>query len=112
MRARRNPQLSIDTQHRIDATARAARGDADQLPGRRLGKIRREVRRHEHLKRLGHFARRLVVVVDRRELISQILLQHSFHMGRQPAQLLFDLLALGPDPRGDEQLIEIRQMHE
>ena len=63
----RQGQLGIDAQQREDAAAGAAGDDALQAVGGRLGEIGGEIGHHQHAVRLGHLARRAVVLLDRLE---------------------------------------------
>ena len=66
----------------------------------------------QHAKWLGDLAGLGVVLFDRLVLIAQILLNHRLHVSSHVGEPLLDLLLLGPDPRADELLVVVGQVHE
>jgi hypothetical protein len=73
---RRLPLIPLD--QREHPAARPARRDALQPPRRRLAELRREIGDHQEVIFLGHAARLLVVLGDRRVLVAQVHLDHFF----------------------------------
>ena len=78
----------------------------------RLGEAVREIGHHENAKRLGHFAGEFVVVDDRLEIVAQIFLDDDFHLLGEIDQAGFDVGPLGPNAIGDEDVVEIGEVHE
>ena len=75
--------LLVEHDERVDAAARAGAGDADE-PAARVGReVDREVGDHQETERLGHLAGLSVVLGQRLELVTQILLQHVLHVPSQ-----------------------------
>ena len=108
---RRHRVLGVDRNDRVNATPRAAGGDAREATGAGLGEIRREVADDDEPVGLGHLGVG-VVGTDRGVFVAQILLDHQFHLLGDVGEPLLDLLRLGPDPAGDKELVVIGQMHE
>ena len=106
----RKPEVAGD--QRVDATASAGAGDAREAADGFLGKIRRQIRDHQEPVRFGQLARLRVVVVDRLELVAQVLLDDRLHVLGQVRQPLVDVLGLRPDPPADERLVVVGQVHE
>ena len=77
-----------------------------------LGEVGREVGDHQNAERLGDLAGLGVVLLDRLELVAQVLLDHVLHVLGQVGQPLLDVLRLGPDAAGDERLVVVGQVHE
>ena len=75
-------------------------------------KFDREVGDDQDAVRLGHLAGLRVVLLDRLELVAQVLLDHVLHVLGQVGQPLLDVLRLGPDAAGDELLVVVGQVHE
>ena len=105
--------LRVDADERVHAAARAAGADGRELAGGGLAEPRGKIRGDDHVVRLGHFAGRLVVLVDRGELVAEVLLQHLLHVGGDEGQPLVDVLGVGPDAAAGEQLlVVVGQVHE
>ncbi len=79
---------------------------------RALGEIGGEIGHHQHPVRLGHLPGKLVILLDRLELVAQIDLDDVFHVVGQGGQPLVDVAAVGPDAAGHHLLVVIGQVHE
>ena len=108
----RQAELRIVHDKRIDAAPCAAVDDADQTAQRGLVEIGREVGDDQDAERLGDLAGHRVVLFDRLELVAQVFLDHVLHVLGEIGQPLLDVLRLGPDAVGDQELVVIAQMHE
>ena len=67
--------------------------------------VGREVGDHQDPERLGDLAGHGVVFLDRLVLIAQVLLDHVLHVFGEIGQALLDVLRLGPDAAGDQELV-------
>ena len=112
LEARRQAELGVEHHQGVDAAPRAAVDDADQPPQRGVVEIGREVGDDQDPERLGDLAGHRVVFLDRLELVAQVLLDHVLHVLGEIGQPLLDVLRLGPDPVGDQQLVVVAQVHE
>ena len=110
--ARRQAELRVEHDQGINTAPRTAVDDADQPPQGGVVEIGREVGDDQDPERLGDLAGHRVVLLDRLELVAQILLDHVLHVLGQIGQPLLDVLRLGPDPVGDQQLVIVAQVHE
>ncbi len=77
-----------------------------------LVEIGREVGDDQDPERLGDLAGHRVVLFDGLKLVAQVLLDHVLHVLGEIGQPLLDVLRLGPDPVGDQELVIIAQVHE
>ena len=103
--------LRVDRHDRVDAAPRPAGGDARQPTGAGLGEVGREVADDDEAVGLGDLGIG-VVSADRGVFVAEVFLDHQFHLLGDVGQALLDLLRLGPDSAGDEELVVIGQMHE
>ena len=107
----RQLDFRIGAEQRVHAALRAASHDTQQPLGSFFRKTRGEVRNNQDVKRFGNLARVGVVLVDRLELVSQIRLNHVFHVFRQIRQPLRDMRTLRPNAMRHEFLVIVRQVH-
>ena len=112
LKARRQAELGVVHHQSVDAAPRSAVDDADQAAEGGLVEIGREVGDDQDPERLGDLAGHRVVLFDGLKLITQVLLDHVLHVLGEIGQPLLDVLRLGPDPVGDQELVVIAQMHE
>ncbi len=88
----------------MNDAAQASSGVFVEVPG--------EIGDHQEPVRLGQLAGLLVVLLDRLELVAEVLLDDVLHVLREVFQLLLDLDDLGPDAASDERLQIITGVHE
>ena len=79
---------------------------------RGIVEVGRKVGDNQDPERLGDLAGHRVVFLDGLELVAQVFLDHVLHVLGQIGQALLDVLGLGPDPVGDQQLVIVSQVHE
>ena len=91
----------VDGHQRMHAASGAAGNNARQSPRGRLGEIGREIRHHQHAIGLGHLAGKLVVLLDRLELVAKVDLDDIFHVLGEVQQALVDMGAFGPNAVGN-----------
>ena len=93
--------LGIGAEQRVHATLRSACHDAHQALRRFFREARRKVGNDQYVEGLGNFARIGIVLVDRLELVSQVSLNHVFHVLGQISQPLRDMRTLRPNSMRD-----------
>ena len=102
----------VTQDHGVHAAPRAGIHDARKPLRRRLRQVGGEVAEDEHAQRLRDLAGLLVVVLDARELVAQVLLDDRLHVLGEIGQLLLDVAVVGPDALADQLLMLIGKVHE
>ena len=96
----------------IDPAARAAGGDAKQSLRRGLAEGGGKSGNHDKAVLFRDGAGMRVVVIEGREFIPEVHLDHLLDVLVQLGQALLDLRGLGPDAAMDQALLIITQMHQ